>query len=101
MLIVEHRKSDNFRHDMKPTESVSRLARKLPKRARKLRYRCGQDYGWTMFEGSRCNGDCSGLDRADYAFPVFEYCHFDYDSTGDDVDVCGDRTVTGLAVIGE
>lgn len=62
-----------------------------------------------MFEGSRCNdgfegydgGECSGLDRANYAFPVFEYCHFDYDSSEEEFDACGDRTVTGLSVIGE
>ncbi|CAN0066878.1 unnamed protein product, partial [Ectocarpus sp. 13 AM-2016] len=62
----------------------------------------------------RCNdgfegydgGECSGLDRADYAFPVFEnchfeYCHFDYDSSQEEFDACGDRTVTGLSVVGE
>lgn len=57
-----------------------------------------------MFEGSRCNeeaGDCSGVDRAAYTFPTFEYCHFDYDSTTDEHDACGDRAVTGLSVIGE
>ncbi|CAN0083513.1 unnamed protein product [Ectocarpus sp. 6 AP-2014] len=69
---------------------------------------CGKDFGWRMFEGSRCNdgfegydgGECSGLDRADYAFPIFEYCHFDYDSSQEEFDACGDRTVTGLSVIG-
>ncbi|CAM9722151.1 unnamed protein product, partial [Laminaria digitata] len=67
---------------------------------------CGKDYGWRMFEGDRCNDgydgadDCSGLDRRDYTFPTFQYCHFDYDSSSDEHDVCGDRTVTGLSVIG-
>eukprot|EP00752_Nemacystus_decipiens_P008421 g7527.t1 len=65
---------------------------------------CGKDYGWRMFEGTRCNDgyedypgdDCEELDRADYTFPVFQYCHFDYDSEYE----CGDRSVTGLAVMG-
>lgn len=70
-------------------------------------HRCGKDYGWRMFEGDRCNDGydeadgCSGLDRGDYVSPTFQYCHFDYDSGSDDYDVCGDRTVTGLSVIGE
>lgn len=71
--------------------------------------RCGKDYGWRMFEGSRCNdgyegysGDnCAGLDRAAYTFPIFEYCHFDYDSSAEEFDACGDRTVTGLSVMGK
>ncbi|CAN0086784.1 unnamed protein product, partial [Laminaria digitata] len=41
--------------------------------------KCGYNYGWNAFEGSRCNEDsCGDLDRADYVFPTFEYCHFDY-----------------------
>lgn len=69
--------------------------------------RCGYNYGWNTFEGSRCHdeidgaGACPELDRADYVFPTFEYCHFDYDSSSDTVNVCGDRIVTGLSVIGE
>lgn len=71
--------------------------------------RCGKNYGWRMFEGSRCNdgfedydgAGCADLDRADYAFPSFEYCHFDYDSASEEYDVCGDRAVTGLSIIGE
>lgn len=70
-------------------------------------YRCGRDYGWRMYEGDRCNDGydgadgCTDLKREDYAFPTFQYCHFDYDSGSDEYDVCGDRTVTGLSVIGE
>eukprot|EP00903_Cladosiphon_okamuranus_P016929 g15605.t1 len=68
----------------------------------------GNDYGWRMFEGSRCNDgyedylgdDCAGLDRARYVFPVFEYCHFDYNSSVEEYDACGDRVVTGLSIIG-
>lgn len=71
--------------------------------------RCGNDYGWTMFEGARCNDgyegypgdDCAGLDRANYAFPVFQYCHFDYDSSAEEFDACGDRSITGLSIMGE
>ena len=59
-----------------------------------------------MFEGSRCNdcfggSNCAALDRADYVFPTFEYCHFGYDSSGEEYDACGDRTVTGLSVVGK
>lgn len=68
--------------------------------------RCGYNYGWNTFEGSRCNEGfdgadaCPDLDRADYVFPTFEYCHFDYDSSSDIVNLCGDRLVTGLSIIG-
>eukprot|EP00904_Undaria_pinnatifida_P007443 jgi/Undpi1/3829/HiC_scaffold_16.g07198.m1 len=75
---------------------------------------CGQDYGWSTFEGSRCQqaqqdriGSCDGISRSGVTFPIYEYCHPDYDSTdeGEDVftngnDLCGARSVTGLAVIG-
>lgn len=62
-----------------------------------------------MFEGARCNDgyegypgdDCAGLDRANYAFPVFQYCHFDYDSSAEEFDACGDRSITGLSIMGE
>lgn len=69
--------------------------------------RCGYNYGWNTFEGSRCNEGfngadaCPDLDRADYVFPTFEYCHFDYDSSSATVNVCGDRLVTGLSIIGQ
>lgn len=68
--------------------------------------RCGNNYGWREFEGSRCNDgleshNCTALDRADYTFPAFEYCHFGYDSADEEHDACGDRVVTGLSVIGE
>eukprot|EP00903_Cladosiphon_okamuranus_P006181 g6078.t1 len=75
---------------------------------------CGKNYGWSRFEGSRClderedrDGPCDGADRSGITFPEFEYCHPDYyddideeqDFT-DGVDICGDRSLTGLAVIG-
>lgn len=77
--------------------------------------RCGEDYGWGRFEGSRCQtaledrfGDCEDADRDSFTFPVFEYCHPDYDSTDpseaaylNNLDVCGTRSVLGLAVIGK
>lgn len=72
-----------------------------------LIYRCGNNYGWRTLEGSRCNdgydgADCSvDVDPTGYAFPTFEYCHFDYDSSSEAVDICGDRTITGLSIIGE
>lgn len=77
--------------------------------------RCGNDYGWSRFEGSRCQeaqedriGNCATLSRSGLVFPIYEYCHPDYDSstssenefTGGN-DLCGARTVEGLAVIGE
>lgn len=78
--------------------------------------RCGQDYGWNRFEGDLCHrdnefaeaelGDCADASR-DYVSPYFQYCHPGYDSATDDnkytggIDVCGDRAVTGMAVIGE
>ncbi|CAM9182128.1 unnamed protein product, partial [Laminaria digitata] len=75
---------------------------------------CGKNYGWSHYEGSRCqsdvqerNGLCKNLDRSEFTFPVFEYCHPDYYSDADgedefvgDVDVCGDRLITGHSVIG-
>ena len=80
-----------------------------------LFHSCGQDYGWSTFEGSRCQeaqqdriGSCDGISRSGVTFPIYEYCHPDYDSTdeGEDVftngnDLCGARSVTGLAVIGK
>lgn len=77
--------------------------------------RCGNDYGWSRFEGSRCfdmaadrYGDCDGASRSGYTFPVFEYCHQSYDSTEegeevytDGIDICGSRSVIGNAVIGK
>ena len=77
--------------------------------------RCGNNYGWVRFEGSRCTeysedeyGVCADTDRSGYTFPIFEYCHFDYDSSissEDDYtggnDICGDRSVLGTTVIGE
>lgn len=70
--------------------------------------RCGEDYGWNTFEGSRCLNSCSGVSRSGYTFPFFEYCHPDYDSKAagesvftDGKDICGSRAVEGLAVICE
>lgn len=44
-------------------------------------------------------------DRAPFTFPYFEYCHPGYRSTDavntGDNDLCGDRQITGKAVIGE
>lgn len=76
--------------------------------------RCGKNYGWSRFEGSRCqeaqedrDGTCAGASRSGFTFPYFEYCHPDYDSTtGDEADFvgnsdpCGTRQLTGHAVIG-
>eukprot|EP00903_Cladosiphon_okamuranus_P010392 g9830.t1 len=75
---------------------------------------CGKNYGWSRFEGSRCqdehedrDGPCDGADRSGITFPVFEYCHPDYyDDTDEEqaftngVDICGDRSLTGHSVIG-
>eukprot|EP00903_Cladosiphon_okamuranus_P010393 g9831.t1 len=75
---------------------------------------CGNNYGWSRFEGSRCfednenrDGPCAGADRSGFTFPVFEYCHPDYysDADGEEeftggVDICGTRMLTGNAVIG-
>lgn len=76
--------------------------------------RCGQYYGWNRFEGDLCTseneenlGSCDGADFSSYKSPYFQYCHPSYHSAADDskytngVDVCGDRSVTGLAIIGE
>ncbi|CAN0331815.1 unnamed protein product, partial [Scytosiphon promiscuus] len=45
---------------------------------------CGHNYGWSRFEGSRCqeameerDGSCAGASRSDFTFPIFEYCHPD------------------------
>eukprot|EP00903_Cladosiphon_okamuranus_P006180 g6077.t1 len=75
---------------------------------------CGKNYGWSRFEGSRCldereylDGPCADTDRSGITFPEFEYCHPDYYDDIDEerdftngVDICGDRSLTGLAVIG-
>lgn len=77
--------------------------------------RCGKNYGWSHYEGSRCqsdvqerNGLCKDLDRSKFTFPIFEYCHPDYysDADGEEefvggVNVCGDRLITGHSVIGK
>ena len=77
--------------------------------------RCGNNYGWVRFEGSRCTaysedsyGACADADRSGYTFPIFEYCHPNYypssssqDEYMDGVNICGDRSVTGSTVIGE
>lgn len=79
------------------------------------KHRCGNNYGWSRFEGSRCqeaqegrDGPCLGADRSQYTFPWFEYCHPGYKSNVDSeaeflggVDLCGDRLITGNTVIGE
>ncbi|CAM9245846.1 unnamed protein product [Sphacelaria rigidula] len=74
---------------------------------------CGNNYGWSRFEGSRCtefsqmrDGSCEGADRSFYTPPIFEYCHFDYSYDDSDAlftdgnNPCGDRFVVGNAVIG-
>lgn len=76
--------------------------------------RCGNNYGWSRFEGSRCqeaveyrDGPCLDADRSGFTFPIYEYCHPDYyaDDEGEDaftdgVDICGGRLITGHAVMG-
>ena len=76
--------------------------------------RCGNNYGWVRFEGSRCTeyseddyGSCVGADRSGFTFPTFEYCHYDYDSSPSSendytggIDICGDRSVEGNTIIG-
>ncbi|CAM9199998.1 unnamed protein product [Ectocarpus sp. 12 AP-2014] len=75
---------------------------------------CGNNYGWSRFEGTRCqeavennefNPPCDGVSRSGFTFPLYEYCHPDYSSVGDDEftagnDICGDRFILGNAVIG-
>ena len=94
------------------TEPTKRQYRRCPG---KPYVRCGNNYGWVRFEGSRCTeysedtyGSCADADISGYTFPVFEYCHFDYDSSlssQDDYtngnDICGDLSVVGNTVIGE
>ncbi|CAN0382047.1 unnamed protein product [Pylaiella littoralis] len=77
---------------------------------------CGNNYGWSQFEGSRCQeavedvegfSTCQGIDRSGFTFPWFEYCHPDYDSDAAEqaeftggVDICAGSQLSGLAVIG-
>ncbi|CAM9165509.1 unnamed protein product [Scytosiphon promiscuus] len=77
---------------------------------------CGKNYGWSRFEGSRCqeavednefNPPCDGVSRSGFEFPWFEYCHPDYDSSLDSeqeftngVNICGERSLLGHSVIG-
>lgn len=79
--------------------------------------RCGKNYGWGRFEGDLCVagnefdnaelGSCDDADFSSYEPPIFQYCHDSYQYDGDaspytkGVDVCGDRSVVGQAVIGE
>lgn len=72
--------------------------------------RCGNNYGWSVLEGNRCQNNvenkdpCDTIDRSIYEPPYFEYCHQDYQ--GQDtaftagIDICGDRSIVGSAVIG-
>eukprot|EP00752_Nemacystus_decipiens_P002009 g1929.t1 len=71
---------------------------------------CGKNYGWSLLEGNFCHADsCANL-VADVGSayldslepPYFGYCHPDYpgDDTYGGVDVCGDRSLEGLAAIG-
>lgn len=53
------------------------------------------------------DGPCVDADRSEFTFPMFEYCHPDYFSDDEDEadfiggdDFCGDRLITGNAVIG-
>ncbi|CAM9759383.1 unnamed protein product [Scytosiphon promiscuus] len=75
---------------------------------------CGNNYGWSRFEGSRCqeaveyrDGPCLDADRSGFTFPIFEYCHDGYssDDEGEDaftagVDICGSSQLIGSAVMG-
>ncbi|CAM9680684.1 unnamed protein product [Pylaiella littoralis] len=77
---------------------------------------CGNNYGWSQFEGSRCQeavedvegfSTCQGINRSGFTFPWFEYCHPDYDSDAAEqaeftggVDICAGSQLSGLAVIG-
>lgn len=79
--------------------------------------RCGNFYGWNRWEGDICHrdnefenaelGSCEDADRSSFQSPFFQYCHNDYDSSTDDtvytggIDICGDRIVKGLAVMGK
>lgn len=76
--------------------------------------RCGNNYGWSRFEGSRCQvaledlyGSCLDADRTGFTFPYFEYCHPGYSDNADNeenyrggTDICGSRLITGNSVIG-
>ncbi|CAM9453682.1 unnamed protein product [Scytosiphon promiscuus] len=73
---------------------------------------CGKNYGWPRFEGSGCQQlaideglypSCDDSVRSQYEFPIYEYCHLTSESDPDltnGVDVCGDREITGNAIIG-
>lgn len=78
-------------------------------------FRCGKNYGWGRFEGSRCQEavedlyetPCEGVDRSPYEFPIYEYCHPSYysDKASEDpftggVDICGERKIVGNGAIG-
>lgn len=92
-----------------------RLLEHLDDRAHTLFSRCGKNYGWSRFEGTRCqkaveerDGPCAGADRSGFEFPYYEYCHVDYYSDRaseydalDGIDICGDRLITGHAIIGK
>ncbi|CAN0049121.1 unnamed protein product, partial [Ectocarpus sp. 6 AP-2014] len=74
---------------------------------------CGNNYGWSRFEGSRCqeavqdnefNPPCDGVDRSGFTYSLFEYCHPDFDSTDADeqeftggADTCGNRFICANA----
>ena len=56
--------------------------------------------------GGVVNPVCSrDMDRSAFEFPLYQYCHWDYQST-DPVftggnDICGNREIEGNSVIGE
>eukprot|EP00903_Cladosiphon_okamuranus_P008213 g7906.t1 len=78
---------------------------------------CGNNYGWKILEGGRCQIEldpavnCDDWDtipeRAGFTDPYFQYCHGIFDSTEASQqpltagqDICGDRQITGRCVIG-
>lgn len=105
---------------MKPVTQPTVTAKKKTVPYCAVLRRCGNDYGWSRFEGSRCqeeqedrfeddfDADCPNLPRDGITFPIYEYCHGEYPDdpmesahlTGGK-DVCGDRYLEGQAVIGE
>lgn len=96
---------------MRPKIKLQLFSAALKRRSALRWNRCGNNYGWSRFEGSRCqeameerDGSCLDADRSGFTFPLFEYCHPDYYSSDADedayvagVDICGSRLLTGNA----
>jgi Glucose / Sorbosone dehydrogenase len=67
----------------------------------------GGNYGWRLYEGTRCNADIVGnLCDLEYTPPVWEYCHEDFslaplkNETRDSNRICNGHAMMGQSITG-